>query len=755
MTPEQIVGQRAPRQDALAKSTGAFIYGMDFQLPGQLYGAILRSPHPHALVRSVDASQARALEGVEAVLTAKDLPAGLLMPGVVWDQPLLASDRVRYHGEPVAAVAARTPELAQRALDLILIEYQPLPAIVDAESAMAADAPLVHEDWVSYRAEEGLLRDRNACCHASLNKGDVERGFASADEIIEGTYTTESVHQSHVEPRVATAVVLGGEVPTVYTNTQLPYWIRTNVAHALGVPEEGVRIVPTGVGGAFGSKLYPQIEPITALLSRAAEKPVRLVVPLSDELIAGLPRHPTKTRIKSGVNRDGTLVALQATMYMDGGAYTGSTPEIASVAVLCLAGPYATPNVHIDVHGVLTNKTNFGAYRGPGGPYSVFALETHLDEVAARIGIDPLDLRLKNILAEGDEAPNGQIVTSVGLREAVERATQAIDWHTPAGPNRGKGLSLGWWTTTLQLSTSEALLEENGKVVVRVGTNEIGTGAIMGGVRQVAAQTMGVEVDDVVIDVADTLSGLWDWGSQGSRTLSNVGRAAQFACLDLRLKILSLAEKVLETERERLDLAGGEIYAIDNPSERITLKALAQHAPGGSLRSRAESNAEPTTYDKSRLTSCLYPAFHHPSFHCHAAEVEVDPGTGMTRVLRYAAAHDIGRAINPTLIEGQIEGGVMQGIGMALMEEVLYNKQGVRTNINWTDYKLPTLADMPEIQAIIVEHPTNLGPYGSKGLGESPVLHPPAAVANAVGAATGKRFRSLPITPEKVALASS
>jgi CO/xanthine dehydrogenase Mo-binding subunit len=755
MTGSTSIGERVPRQDALAKSTGAFVYGMDFQIPGQLHGAILRSPHPHALIRSVDVSRARALAGVEAVLTAQDLPAGLLMPGVVVDQPLLAMERARYHGEPIAAVAAQSLELAQQALTLISVDYQPLSAIVDAEAAAADSSPLVHDDWKAYHAEEGLVRWRNVCCHAALNKGDVEGGFASADEVIEGTYTTESVHQSHVEPRVATAVVLPGDIPTVYTNTQLPYWIRTNVAHVLQVPEEQVRIVPTGIGGAFGSKLYPQIEPLTALLSRMAGKPVRMVVPLSDELIGGLPRHPSKTRLKTGVMRDGTLVAQQATMYLDGGAYTGSTPEIASVGLLCLAGPYRTPNVHIDVFGVLTNKMNFGAYRGPGGPQSVFALETHLDEVAARIGMDPLDLRLRNILADGEEAANGQILTSVGLREAVERAAKAIDWHMPAGPNRGKGLSLGWWTTTLQRSTSEALVDQNGMVVVRVGTNEIGTGAIMGGVRQVAAETLGLDIEDVVIDVADTLSGLWDWGSQGSRTLSNVGRAAQSACQELRLKILSLAEKILETERERLDLAGGEVFSIDRPEERISLKALAQRAPEGSLRSRAESNAESATYDKSRMTSCLYPAFHHPSFHCHAAEVEVDPGTGMTRVLRYAAAHDIGKAINPTLIEGQIEGGVMQGIGMALMEEVLYNERGYRTNINWTDYKLPTLADLPQIRAIIVEHPTNLGPYGSKGLGESPVLHPPAAVANAIGAATGRRFRSLPITPERIALAAN
>ena len=751
MSDVRAVGRRSARQDTRAKATGAYGYGMDFRIEGQLYGAILRSPHPHALIRSLDASQAQALDGVEAVLTAQDLPTDLLMPGVVWDQPLLASGRVRYHGEPVAAVAARTPALALHALELIRVDYQPLAAVVDPELAMAPGSPLVHETWSAYRAEEGLVREGNVCCHASLRAGDVAAGLAQAEVIVEGTYTTESVHQSHVEPRVATAVVLPGEIPTVYTNTQLPYWIRTNVAHVLGIPEDQVRIVTTGIGGAFGSKLYPQIEPLTALLSQQARQPVRLVVPLTDELIGGLPRHPTRTRIRSGVTRDGILVALEATMVMDGGAYAGSTPEISSVAVLCLAGPYRTPNVAVDVYGVLTNKTNFGAYRGPGGPQSVFALESHLDEVAARIGMDPLDLRLRNILGEGDQAPNGQIVTAVGLREAVERAAEAVDWRTPSAPGRGKGLSLGWWTTTLQLSTSEALVDQSGQIVVRVGTPEIGTGAIMGGVRQVAAETMGMDPSEILIEVQDTTSGLWDWGSQGSRTLFNVGLAANLACQDLRLRILELAEKVLETDREILEIAEGHVFDPETPEHRISLKELAQRSPEGSLRSRAESRPEPAVYDDTRLKSCLYPAFHHPSFHCHAAEVEVDPGTGLVRVLRYAAAHDIGRAVNPTLIEGQIEGGVMQGIGMALMEEVLYDKHGRRTNTNWTDYKLPTLADLPEIRPIIVEHPTSVGPHGNKGLGESPVLHGPAAVANAIAAATGVRFRSLPITAEKVA----
>jgi CO/xanthine dehydrogenase Mo-binding subunit len=753
MSAAKTIGRRTPRQDSLAKAAGAYTYGMDFRVEGQLVGAILRSPHPHARILSLDTAQARALPGVETVLTAEDLPSGLLMPGVVCDQPLLASGEVRYQGEPVAAVAARSAALAQQALELMRVDYQILPAVVDPERAMAPDSPLVHEGWRAYQAEEGLVREGNVCCHASLRAGDLTAGFAEADVILESTYATESVHQSHVEPRVATAVVLPGEIPTVYTNTQLPYWIRTNVAHVLGVPEDQVRIVTTGIGGAFGSKLYPQIEPLTALLSQKAQRPVRLVVPLTDELVGGLPRHPTRTRIRSGVRRDGTLVALEAHMVMDGGAYAGSTPEISSVAVLCLAGPYRTPNIAVDVYGVLTHKTNFGAYRGPGGPQSVFALESHLDEVAARLGLDPLELRLRNILGEGDTAPNGQVVTAVGLREAVERAAEAIDWSTPAAPGRGKGLSLGWWTTTLQLSTTEALVDPTGRIVVRVGTPEIGTGAIMGGVRQVAAETMGVEPDDIRIDVQDTTSGLWDWGSQGSRTLFNVGSSAHLACRELRLRILELAEKILEIDRDALDIADGHVFDPNTPEHRISLRELAARAPEGELRSRAESRPEPAAYDDTRLKSCLYPAFHHPSFHCHAAEVAVDPGTGTVQVVRYAAAHDIGHAVNPTLIEGQIEGGVMQGIGMALMEELLYDDQGRRTNTNWTDYKLPTMADLPEIRPIIVEHPTSVGPYGNKGLGESPVLHGPAALANAIAAACGIRFRSLPITAEKIALA--
>ncbi len=749
MSTKTLLGQPLPRLDAQQKVTGSYIYGMDHHLEGALESAVLRSPHPHARILRIDTSRAEALEGVRGVLTGRDFP-DLLMPGTVDDQPLLAVDRVRFFGEPIALVAAENREIAEQGVRLIEVEYELLPVITDPEAAMQPGAALLHERWETYRAEHSLVRSGNVCCHAQLNTGDLEKGFAAADYIFEDEFTTESVHQSPVEPRVATAVLGSDGRMAVYTNTQLPYWIRTNVAHVLGVPEEEVRIVTTGIGGGFGSKLYPQIEPFVAVLARKTGRPVRMVTSLEEELIAGLPRHPFKIWLKTGVKKDGTLIARQARAILDTGAYTGSGPEIASVAVLVLGGPYRTQNITIDAYAVHTNKMNFGAYRGPGGPQANFALESHFDVIAGKLGLDPLEFRLRNIVHDGDQVANGQVLQGVGLQEAMEKAAAAIEWDQPAGPNRGKGLAIGWWTTTLQKSTSHVRLASDGRIVVSVGTQEIGSGAIMGGVPQVVAETMGVDLEDVVINVTDTTEGLWDWGSQGSRTIFNVGRAAQFACFELIEKIKDLASHLLEVEPVELELREKFVVVKGSPEARVSLSDLAKLDSRGELQALHESVPDPAVFSSDRLVSCLYPAFHYPSFHCHAAEVEVDPGTGQVSVLRYAAAHDIGFAVNPTLIQGQIHGGVAQGIGMGLMEEVLY-QDGYRTNVNWTDYKLPTIADVPDIEAIIVEHGVpGGGPYGLKGLGESPVIEPPAALANAIARAAGVRLCSLPMTPEKV-----
>lgn len=753
MSQHRVVGEKKVRLDARAKVTGEYVYGMDFSLPGMIHGCILRSPHPHARLLDIDSSAVEALPGVRAVITGRDL-GEVMMPGMVYDQPPLARDRVRYAGEPVALVAAITPDIAQEAANLIRVTYEPLPILTDAEEAMEADAMLLHESWSDYQAADGLVREGNICCHSSLTKGDVETGFEESDHIFEDVFTTVSVHQSHLEPRVAVAVVDSAGQVTVHSNTQLPYWIRTNVAMVMGVPESQVRIVPTGIGGAFGSKLYPQIEPLAALLARKAGRPVRLVTPLEDEMIAGLPRHPCKLKLKTGVKRDGTLVARQAMMILDTGAYAGSGPELASVGSLMLAGPYRTPHLKVDAYAVHTNKTNFGAYRGPSGPQAVFALESHLDIVAEKLGMDALEFRLKNVVEDGDEAGNGQILEGVGMREALEKAAAAIEWDQPAKPNRGKGLACGWWTTTGEASGSLVKLDLDGKVVVTVGTQEIGTGAIMGGVPQVVAEVMGVPLEDVRVQVADTATGPYDWGSQGSRTLFNVGRAAQFACYDLSRQIRELAGEMMEVSAEDLELRDGYVMVKGVPDRRISLAEVAKKSltTVGGLHSHGLSYPEPATYDQSRMISCFYPAFHYPSFYCHAVEVEVDPGTGQVEVLRYVGAHDVGFAVNPDLAAGQIQGGAVQGIGMGLMEEIIYLDGKVQNN-NWTDYKLPTIFDVPEVEAILVQHPVEGGPFGAKGLGEPPVIPGPAALANAVRRASGVRLRSLPITPEKVLLA--
>ncbi|MDH3675420.1 MAG: xanthine dehydrogenase family protein molybdopterin-binding subunit, partial [Anaerolineae bacterium] len=711
-------------------------------------------PHPHARIVEIDTSEADALPGVRATITGQEL-GEVMMPGVVFDQPPLARDRVRYAGEPVALIAALTPQIAAEATRLIRIKYELLPVMTDAQEAMQPGAMLLHENWSENQAADGLVRAGNVCCHSTLTKGDIDRGFAEADFIFEDSFSTESVHQAHVEPRVAIGMVDSSHKVTIYSNTQLPYWVRTNVAIVMSVPESDVRVVPTGIGGGFGSKLYPQLEPLVALLARKAGRPVRIVTPIEEELVAGLPRHPCKLQLKTGVKKDGTLVARQAQIILDTGAYAGSGPELASIGVLGLAGPYRTPHLQIDAYAVYTNKTNFGAYRGPGGPQPVFALESQFDIIAEKLGLDPLEFRLKNIVEDGDEAGNGQVLQGVGLREALEKAAAAIEWEKPTGPNQGKGLACGWWTTTGGSSGCLVKLDVDGKFVVTVGTQEIGTGAIMGGIPQVVAELMGVSVADVRVVVADTETGPYDFGSQGSRTLFNVGRAAQFAADDLTRQIKELVGEMLEISTEDLELRDGAVVVKGTPERRVSLAEVGQKSveTKGGLHGRGLSFPEPAVHDKTRMISCVYPAFHYPSFFCHAAEVEVDPGTGQVRVLRYAAAHDVGFAINPALVAGQIHGGAVQGIGMGLMEEIVY-REGHVLNNNWTDYKLPTIADVPEIEAIIVEHAVDGGPFGAKGVGEAPVVPPPAALANAVYQAAGVRLHSLPLTAEKILLAN-
>ena len=752
MTPgTRIVGRSLPRMDAPGKVTGTALYAADFALPGMLHGKVLRSREVHARIVRIDTARAAKVGGVRAVLTAADVP-DVRYGGSVKDEEVFARDRVRFAGQPLAAVAATSPEGAAAALEAIEVVLEPLPAIFDVAAALAPGAALVHEGWASYTALPILHRDGNVCNRARIVVGDVERGFAEADRIFEHRFTTPSVHQGYTEPRAAVAQWDSSGQVTVWSNTQLPFEIQTTLSEILQIPPSRVRVIVPGIGGGFGGKLRVGVEHFAALLARRAGRAVKVMTTSEEELTAAYARQPAIVELKTGVTREGRLTAREGRLWFDTGAFAGSGPGVASVATLMLAGPYRIPNLLLEGRAVYTHKTNFGSFRAPSGPQANFAVESQMDIIADALGLDPLELRLRNIVHEGEEGPTGQVLAAVGLEECLRKVADAIDWKNrrPA-PGRGKGIACGWWTTTGGSSGVYVKVNPDGTVALNTGAAEIGTAALTGAA-QVLAEDLGVELADVNVVSADTLSTPFDFGAQGSRTAFAVGNACRAAAADLKRQILALAARQLGAEESALELRERAVVAADGT--RVTLAELARisQATGGGLIAHGTFVAPPTPYDAKRVEGHVYPAFHSPSFHAHAVELSVDADTGEVTIHRYVVAQDVGFAMNPTYIEGQIEGGVAQGLGQALSEEIVYD-EGRVLNANLTDYKMPTAVDVPRIESILVQHPSLVGPFGAKGVGEPPNIEPPAAVANAVASAIGVRISSLPITAEKIALA--
>jgi CO/xanthine dehydrogenase Mo-binding subunit len=736
--------------DAPGKASGTAVYAADFALPGMLYGAVLRSREPHARLVGVDASRAAAIPGVRAVITAADVP-DVRYGGAVKDETVFARDRIRFAGQPLAAVAATSLDIATAALAAVEVVHEPLPPILDVASALAPGALLVHEGWADYTALPILHREGNVCNRARIVVGDVERGFAEADRIFEHRFTTASVHQGYTEPRAAVAQWDSSGQVTVWSNTQLPFEVQATLSEILQVPPSKVRVIVPGIGGGFGGKLRIGVEHFAALLARKIGRAVKVMTTTEDELRAAYARQPAVVELRTGVTGDGRLTAREARLWFDTGAFAGSGPGVASVATLMLAGPYRIPNLLLEGYAVYTNKTNFGSFRAPSGPQANFAVESQMDVMADALGIDPLEFRLKNIVREGEEGPTGQVLSAVGLEECLRRAADAIGWsdRRPAG-GRGKGLACGWWTTTGGSSGVYVKVNADGSVALNTGAAEIGTAALTGAA-QVLAEDLGVRLADIHVVSADTLSTPFDFGAQGSRTAFAVGNACRAAVAELKRQLFALAAKQLGVEESALSLGEGCVIAAED--RRLTLAELARvsQASGGGLIAHGTFVAPPTAYDAKRVDGHVYPAFHSPSFHAHAVDLSVDAETGEITLHRYVVAQDVGFAMNPTYIEGQIEGGVAQGLGQALSEEIVY-EGGHVLNANLTDYKMPTTLDVPPIESILVQHPSLVGPYGAKGVGEPPNIEPPAAVANAVASAVGLRITSLPITPEKVAL---
>jgi carbon-monoxide dehydrogenase large subunit len=756
---ERAIGRSPVRLDAYAKVTGRTIYGVDLRVPGMLHARVLRSPHPHARILSIDSEKARKVPGVVAVATGEDVPFPLGV--MVEDQYFMARGKVRFIGDPVAAVAAVGLNTAEEALELIKVEYDPLPALFDPAEAMRPGAVLIHENLSSYDTAPGVfpVSGTNICNHFKIRKGDIERAFQESDLVLEDTYTTQMVQHAHLEPHAAVAQVgIEGRV-FIWSNTQSPYFNRNAIARALHLPLSKVRVMVTPIGGGFGGKIYPKAEPICVALSlKARGRPVKLVYTREEEFQAAPVRHPTRIRSKSGMKRDGTWLAQETELIFDTGAYADIGPRVSRTAGLAATGPYSIPNVKIDSYCVYTNQPIGGAFRGFGIPQVTWAIESHLDRMAKELGIDPLELRLKNGVDEGSISATGQVFHSVGLKETLRQAAHRIEWGKPSGPLRGKGIAcMHKPTVTPSSSAAFVKLNEDASATILCSTVELGQG-ISTTLAQIVSEELGIPVEKIHSVYADTDTTPYDMATVSSRSTFFAGNAVRKAAADARRQLLEIASAILKAEPEDLRLKNGAVFHHARPEKAITVENLPlgeAYYVGVKKKGRGKpilGRGIHTTEDATPLDRETGQGKNPSAFWMYAtqaAEVEVDPSTGKVTVLRIASAHDVGKAIHPTSCEGQIQGALTMGIGGAFYEEMELEKGKVK-NRSFAGYKIPTALDVPEMIPILVEEPHHEGPYGAKGLGE-PALAPTAAsIANAIEAAVGIRIKDLPITPEKI-----
>ncbi len=746
-----VVGTRHIRQDGREKVTGTGRYTADLTLTGMLHAKFRFADHPRARILSIDTAAARALPGVFAVITQDDVPDVRYGP-FIQDRTLFARDEVRFEGEVMAAVAARTPEIAERAAALIEIEYEPLDAVVDIEAALAEGSPLVHADWSSYGADDSVVREGNDASHSSITKGDVDAAMAAADVVVKGRYVADQSHAVPIEPHAAIAQWQGDRV-TIWSSTQVPFGARSGVATVLEIPENHVRIIVPYLGGGFGGKCEFHYEAHVAALARAAGRPCKLVFSRREEFIA--PDHRREgmvIELESGATRDGTLVARRARLVLDNGAYSADAPFFPQMAIMHANGPYRVPNVHLRADLVYTNLQPSGSVRAPAAPQVCWAVEQHTDEIARACGIDPAEFRLKNLVDEGDEGPAGQVFGRIGMRESLQHALEMIGYGKELGPGEAIGIGCGWWPTFAQPSGAHVKLNGDGSGTIITGAQECGTGAVMG-LPILAAEVLGMQPEDFTILYQDTDAGPWDGGASGSQTTFNNGRAVIDAATDVRDQLLDLAEETLEASRSDLELVDGTVRVKGSPTKSVAIAELAATAHGDKLLigKGSGSPAAPPEVDGSGCVGRMgLESWVAPTFITHITHCKVDPETGVVRVLDVAASHDVGRVLNPIGAEGQVDGGVVMGIGMALLEGTQISADGNQVNPHLLDYKLQTMSDAPPIKQRFVDVVDPDGPYGGKGIGEPPCVPTPGAIANAIAQVTGVQVRYLPMTPTRV-----
>ena len=757
MSEYAVLGKRVPRVDALEKVTGAAQYGGDVNLSGMLHGKFVRSEHPHAKILNIDTSEAEKLPGVRAIVTQDDVESG---------RRVFATDKVLYLGEPIAAVAATDPDVAEEAADLVKIDYEVLPAVQDVMEAIQPDAPRLHSDDTkdgparrAIRADlRKLERDKSGEDHsaeiAELNAqleateddvyynisaethsaaGDVEQGFAESDLVVEDTYVIPRVHQTYMEPHVSVADVDSTGKVTVWASTQGPFAIRSGIAGTLGIPLNQINVVATTMGGGFGGRFGVALTHVPAvLLSQKTGRPVKIQMTREEEFTDGRPAPGCVIKLKTGVKNDGTILAREGLAFWDSGSVSGASIG----STIRLRGVYKFPHLKVDAYGVYTNKSGTAAYRAPGTPQVAFAGESQLDDIACKLNLDPVEFRLKNMRVEGDPVPAGPNEPKVGYKETLQAVADAVDWkNRTKGPNQGWGVAIGDWTNGCGPGGMFVSIHEDGSARIFHGSMDItGTDTALA---QIVAEILTLPYEEVTISRGDTNSAPYATGSGGSVVTFTMGNTAKLAAEDTRRRLLELAAERLNTDVESLELKDGKVSTIEaDPPKSIGFGELAAYSlstTGGPIVGKGSFARKPST----------------PALAAQIAKVEIDPETGRIKVLKMAASQDVGFAINPMAVEGQIEGGAVQGYAWATMEEMQYNEEG-NVNPGFVDYRVPTTADLPTVESVIVEVEAPDGPFGAKGVGEPPITPTLATMANAVADAVGIRITELPMKPEKV-----
>jgi len=714
------------------------------RLPGLLHARLVLSPHPHARIVSIQTDPARKAPGVIAVFTGADLPVGG-PDDLSRNRRPLARDRVHFDGEPVAVVVAESVAEAQDAADLIEVEYEVLEAVADPVAALAKDSPLVRQPragqevggamaHAAVSGGEASESTPNTAGSQRFTRGDVAAGLAEADVVIERVYRTSWVHQLHLEPQSAVAAPDGSGNLTVWTSTQGVFTVRKDVATMLEIPQRRVKVVPMEVGGAFGAK-YAVLDPLVATLAWTLDRPVSLIYSRSEELRTANPAPASIFTVTTGAKRDGTLTALKATVVIDTGAFAGGS---VGTACMTLAGSYRWPNLEIQGYEALTHKTGSSAYRAPGAPQAVFAIEGQMDEMARALDLDPLAFRRQNAIKEGDAGHGISAMPKVGSLAVLEALGEHAAWKQRRRvPGEGVGIAFGWWPGAMQPASAVCRLEDDGTISVTVGSTDIsGSNTSLA---QIAAETLGVSIDAVDLRSADTDTAPFSGPSGGSKTIYTVGPAVRQAAEDARRQILAIAAHTLEAAPEDLEMVDGQVGVKGVPGKIVGLARIGEVSQGWFGRFEPVQGK-----GGSAITN---PA---PQFTAHLARVRVDQETGKVEVLEYVAVQDVGRAINPAEVEGQIHGGVVQGLGIALSEAIPYGEDGRLLGATLMDYAAPYAAGVPPIQTVLVEVAAPDGPFGARGVGEPPITAGAGAIANAILDAVGVRPSTLPMTPERV-----